>query len=75
MRSGKNEDFIVATRLSEFLEVTPTSLKRHGVFDALISIDSRLFVDPILLKNLKIPELRDSREHFEDYLQLVRVQR
>jgi len=59
------------TRLSTFLSVRPSSLKRHGVFDALIGIDSRLFVDPILLKRLRIPELRDSRKHFEAYFQAI----
>jgi hypothetical protein len=64
-------DFVVATRLSAFLEVKPTLLKKHGVFDALIGIDSRLFVDPILLKNLKIPELRDSRNRVDNYFRDV----
>jgi hypothetical protein len=61
----------MATRLSTFLGVTPTSLKRHGVFDALIGIDSLLFVDPLLLKGLRIPELKGSRKHFEAYFRDV----
>jgi hypothetical protein len=61
----------MATRLSTFLGVAPTSLKRQGVFDALIGIDSLLFVDPLLLKGLRIPELKDSRKHFETYFRNV----
>jgi hypothetical protein len=66
-----NGDFIVAARLSTFLKVKPALLKRQGVFDALIGIDSRLFVDPILLKNLRIPELRDSSRRLENYFRDV----
>ena len=59
------------TRLSSFLGVAPSALKRMGVFDALIGIDSKLFVDPLLLKRLRIPELSESRKHFEAYFQTV----
>jgi hypothetical protein len=59
------------SRLSTFLNVRPSALAKHGAFDALIGIDSRLFLDPILLKRLKIPELKDSRKHFEDYFQRI----
>lgn len=59
------------SRLSTFLKVRRSALAKHGVFDALIGIDSRLFLDPLLLKRLKIPELKDSRKHFEDYFQRI----
>jgi hypothetical protein len=60
-------------RLSAFLNVRPSALKGYGVFDALIGFDSKLFVDPILLKRLRIPELRDSRKHFESYFREVLI--
>jgi hypothetical protein len=61
----------VALRLSRFLDVRPSDLTRLGAFNALIGIDSRLFVDPLLLKNLKIPEFRGSRKQFEKYFREV----
>ncbi len=59
------------TRLSSFLGVRPSALKKRGVFDALIGINSKLFLDPLLLKRLKIPELKSSRRHFEEYFRKV----
>ena len=53
------------------MAVSPSELKKRGVFDALIGIDSRLFLDPLLLKRLKIPELKSSRKHFEQYFRKV----
>jgi len=52
-------------KLSEHLGVSSSVLKRKGVFDAFIGLDSRLFVDPLLLRRLRIPEFRGSRRKFE----------
>jgi hypothetical protein len=52
-------------KLSEHLGVSSSLLERRGVFDALIGLDSRLFVDPMLLRRLRIPEFRGSRAKFE----------
>jgi hypothetical protein len=61
----------MALRLSKFLGVRPSELTKLGVFNALIGIDSRLFVDPLLLKKLRIPEFRNSRKRFEKYFRDV----
>src|SRR6266849_8626983 len=57
----------MAQRLSKFLGVRASELTRHGAFNALIGIDSRLFADPLLLKRIRIPEFRGSRKRFEKY--------
>lgn len=61
----------MATRLSDYLNVTPAALRKHGVFDALVGLDSKLFVDPHLLRRMKIPELRHARLHFERHFQQI----
>ena len=61
----------MAKRLSQFLGVGASALQRLGAFNALIGVDNRLFVDPLLLKGLKIPELRKSRKRFEQYFREV----
>ena len=61
----------MAQRLSKFLGVRPSDLTKLGTFNALIGIDSRLFIDPLLLKKLNIPELAASRAHFEKYFREV----
>ncbi len=57
----------MALRLSKFLGVRASDLTRHGAFNALIGIDSKLFADPLLLKKIRIPEFRGSRKRFEKY--------
>lgn len=57
----------MATLISSYLGINPEILKRLGVFDAVIGIDTRLFLDPHLLKKTKIPEFRNSRAEIEQY--------
>ena len=54
-------------KLSEYLGGSPQQLKKLDVFDAVIGIDSNLFVDPHLLNKTKIPEFKDSRKKLEKY--------
>jgi hypothetical protein len=54
-------------KLSRYLQVSPTSLSKAGVFDAFIGIDNQLFVDPTLLRNTKTPEFKSARDKLEKY--------
>lgn len=64
-------------KLSSFLDIEPTALEAKGVFDAFIGVDTRLFVDPHLLKTTRIPEFADSykkiEKYYEDILTLLQA--
>lgn len=54
-------------RISEALGVSSARLWKQGVFDSYLGIDSRLHLDPALLRQTKVPELRNSLSRFEKY--------
>src|SRR5437899_9300124 len=58
-------------KISEALNVSPSKLWNAGVFDAYIGIDSRLHVDPALLKTTRIPAFRNSMKRFYHYFDQV----
>ena len=55
----------MANTLSELLKVAPADLKKLGAFDPLLDLDSRLFIDPHLLKHCRIKEFSGSYEKFQ----------
>ena len=54
-------------KISEYFNIPEKTLDKMGVFNAVIGIDTHLFLDPQLLKKTKIPELKSSRQRFEKY--------
>lgn len=52
------------------------ALRQLGVFNGFVDIDSKLYVDPYLLRTAKVPELQGAyavyRKYFEDVLRLLR---
>ena len=55
------------THYSSYLKVSHIELVDAGVFDGLIEKDVLLHVDPMLLKNCKIPEFKEAFKKFLDY--------
>lgn len=58
-------------KLSTITGTTTAELESKGVFDSFVDVDSRLHVDPSLLKNLKIPEFKGSDKAFTEYFREV----
>ena len=54
-------------KISEALGVTSLKLWKQGVFDSYLGIDSRLHLDPALLRSTHIPEFRKSLQRFENH--------
>ncbi|MBU0572188.1 hypothetical protein KKH23_03265 [Patescibacteria group bacterium] len=54
-------------RVSEYLGVNPAKFEKRGVFDAVIGVDTRLFLDPHLLRRTSVPEFEGSRRQIESY--------
>jgi hypothetical protein len=50
----------MAKKLSRYFGIPAARFKRTGVFNALIGIDNKLFVDPTLLKDAKTPEFKET---------------
>ena len=59
-------------QISEHLKVDSNKLNKLGVFDAIVGIDSHLFVDPFFLRNTKIPEFKNSYKKFGKYFLVQR---
>ena len=54
-------------KISDALGVKSSALWDEGAFDAYIGIDSRLHLDPALLRTTEIPEFRNSLKRFLKY--------
>lgn len=61
--------------ISEHIGVAPHSFALTGALDAILDVDSKLFIDPHLLKSTQAPELQNSYEkiqkRFRDVLKLL----
>jgi len=56
----------------------PSLLKRLGVFDPILNVDSRLFIDPLLLrgsghKEIRVDAVRQYDEHFGKIIKLLKA--
>lgn len=64
------------TRVNEYLKITEKNLKRAGIYNGYIFLDSPLFLNPKLLSNNKIPEFQDAEKvivsHFEKTIQILK---
>lgn len=54
----------MAKTISELLDVPTSDLFNLGAFDPVLDLDTRLFIDPHLLKHCDIPEFQASYEKF-----------
>lgn len=57
----------MARRVSEVLCVSEESLDDAGIFNGFVDVDSRLYVDPRLLRTSEAPELKKSYDRFRKY--------
>jgi len=66
----------MAKRISEVLGVSEDTLDKVGIFDGFVDMDSRLYVDPRLLRDSSAPEMKTSykrfKNHFRDVHTLLR---
>lgn len=67
----------MAILLNEHLNLTEKELLDKGIFNAVIGVDTKLFVDPSLLINIKIKDFKSSRKnllkYFKDVVTLIKV--
>jgi hypothetical protein len=67
----------MAVLFSDYYGINKKELERQGVFNSVIGLDTRLFLDPHLLKITKILEFRQSRsrikKYYEDIIKLILV--
>ena len=61
--------------ISNHIGIDTKTFAKTGAFDAILDIDSKLFIDPHLLEDCKVPELASSyskvKKHFEEILHLL----
>lgn len=58
-------------KLSRYFRISAEKLKKAGVFNAFVGIDSKLFVDPTLLRSTKTPEFKGARDKLEQHFAYV----
>lgn len=65
----------MAQPISEVLGINQDKLEEKGIFDAVLGIDTHLFIDPQLLKQTSIPEFANSHnkivKHFSNLIVLL----
>ena len=49
------------------LNIDPSDLTDRDAFDPILDLDTRLFIDPHLLKHTEIPELAGSYERLNNW--------
>lgn len=54
-------------RLSTHFDVTPERFEHLGVLNAYLGIDTKVFIDPVLLRSTKIPEFRNAKDELSGY--------
>lgn len=52
--------------------IDPKELDRLGVFDPTLNADTKLFPDPVLLRDSAHPEMHAAADRFEEYFETVR---
>lgn len=52
--------------ISEFIGVSVETFEATGAFDAILEIDSKFYIDPLLLKGTSAPELSGSYQRLND---------
>ena len=61
--------------LGDFHAIKPEDFEKTGALDPILGVDTRLFIDPSLLKHATVPELEGSHgklsEHFANVLRIV----
>lgn len=62
-------------KVSDYLGIDDGEFEKTGAFNAILDVDSNLFIDPQLLKKTEAAELKDSyskvKRHFSEILTLV----
>lgn len=66
------------TTLSAHFGIDPAKLSRLGVLDVTLAVDTKLFIDPLLLERSKQAEInkdasQDSRKHFESIIKFLQL--
>lgn len=68
-------DNFMPKKISEVFGVSEEDLKKEGVFNGFIDLDSKFYVDPHLLNSTKVPELENSylsfKTHFTKIVRLL----
>src|SRR3989344_7244269 len=54
-------------QFSTHFKIAPSKLRRVGVFDPTLNVDTKLFIDPLLLEGSKHPEIASARDTFRKY--------
>lgn len=54
-------------KFSEEYSISKDILKELNVFDVILDVDTRVFLDPALLELSQIPELSNARKKVEEY--------
>ena len=61
----------MAELLSSYLGIKHDSFEKNGIFDSVIGVDTRLFLDPHLLRKTQILEFKNSRRKIEKYYENI----
>jgi hypothetical protein len=57
----------MAQQVSAYLGINSDDLENASVLDTVIGVDTRLYVDPLLLNVAKTPEFKNSRQKIEKH--------
>ncbi len=61
----------MAKTISDLLDVSSKTLMDLGAFDPILDLDTRLFIDPHLLKHCDIPEFEASYDKFTSHFKSI----
>lgn len=66
----------MAVSLSDYFHIPREAFDKCGALDPILGVDTRLFIDPSLLRHTAVPELKDSysklSQHFVDVIKVAK---
>ncbi len=66
----------MAVSLGDYFNIKPEEFEKSGALDPILGIDTRLFIDPSLLRHTTVPELKGSYaklgQHFIDVIKVAK---
>ena len=66
---GKIREIVL---FSDYFKIDRSVLKSKGIFDPAINLDTRLFIDPLLLKSSRHDIIRnDAYREYQDYFSKI----
>lgn len=61
------------TKITDYLQLDKRLFNATGAFDTILDVDTKLYISPLLIHRIDIPELSDSYQHVQEHFRKILV--